>query len=100
MAHHAIGTGTMIGYYVRCVKGAGAHALWKPLLGPFKTHKAASMMIAPVQRLCERHGIYNGCTFSAYKERGDKLPRGRLDLEKYADAEWLGDIIHASKRHT
>lgn len=82
-------------YYVRASKGAGVHAIWKPLLGPFKRYSEANAMVPVVRRACHRHGIYNGCVFSVWKCTDERKPRGRLDLTLYVDQHWIDDVIKA-----
>lgn len=80
-------------YYVRAIRGAGAHAEWRPLLGPFQTYRAAHMMVRPVQLACERARIYKGCTFGVWRADAKRYGPGSLPLERLN----LEDVINASR---
>lgn len=84
-------TRRITGYYVRAVRGAGSHAEWRALVGPFRSHSAAFRMVVPVERACQRHGIYKNCTFGVW--RGAVGP-GRLALDKID----IMDVIEESRR--
>lgn len=87
------------GYYIMACRGSD-HAYKLPLVGPFRSMRAALCMLDVVAAATQRvRPDLADCRISPMPYNSGKrtLPRGRLDLTAAVDDDWIKGCIYGNR---
>lgn len=88
------------GYYIMACRGSD-HAYRLPLVGPFRSMRAAMRMWDVVHDATRRvRPDLADCDIRpmSYNSGKGALPKGRLDLTQAVDADWIEGCIYGPQR--